>query len=161
MDSGLILVTTGDEAHHSIPVMGQVFRAIGRNLKVCIIEFVPGSWNGWLSSSSGKLNGMVEIHELCGHPDSDEKDLRKSWEEAKDLINSGKYQMVVLEGASSLMERGIVNSAEIIDCLMARPKSLHVILADISLDDPILSLVNQMTEMADLKQSDPSTRQAK
>jgi cob(I)alamin adenosyltransferase len=151
MDTGLILVTTGDEAHHSIPAMGQAFRAIGHKMKLCIIEFVPGVWSDWLHTLSGGFRELAEIHELPCHLDSDEKNPRKSWDKAKELIHSGRFQMVVIEGLSSLIDRGIVDPSEIADCLATRPKLLHVIISDVVLNGPILDVVDLVTEMKSLK----------
>lgn len=151
MDTGLILVTTGDEAHHSIPAMGQAFRAIGHKMKLCVIEFVPGVWSDWLHTLSDGFRDLAEIHELRCHLDPDERNPRKSWDKAKELIHSGKFQMVVMEGLSSLIDKGIVDPSEIADCLATRPKFLHVIIADVALNGPILDVVDLVTEMKSLK----------
>jgi cob(I)alamin adenosyltransferase len=151
MDTGLILVTTGDEAHHSIPAMGQAFRAIGHKMKLCIIEFVPGMWRDWLRTLSNGLQDLVEIHELRCHLDPNEETPRKSWDNAKELLHSGRFQMVVMEGLSSLIAKGAVDPAEIADCLATRPKFLHVIITDVALNGPILDVVDLVTEMKSIK----------
>lgn len=151
MDTGLILVTTGDEEHHSIPAMGQAFRAIGHKMRLCIIEFVPGVWRDWLHTLSNGFRDLVEIHELPDQPDPDERTPRKAWDKAKELIHSGRYQMVVMEGLSSLIDRGTVDPSEIADCLATRPRFVHVIIADVALNGPILDVVDLVTEMKSLK----------
>jgi cob(I)alamin adenosyltransferase len=151
MDTGLILVTTGDEAHHSIPAMGQAFRAIGHKMKLCIIEFVSGVWSDWLHKLPDGFRDLAEIHELRCHLDPNEENPRKSWDKAKELIHSGRFQMVVMEGLSSLIDRRIVDPGEIADCLATRPKCLHVIIADVALNGPILDVVDLVTDMKRLK----------
>jgi ATP:corrinoid adenosyltransferase len=148
MGTGLVLVVTGDEAYNSFPVMGQVFRALGRNLHVCIIEFAENPWNGWLRSVPEGFEDLLEVHDLNNYGGTNP---RKQWEKAKELINSSKFQLLVMEGTSSIIAKGIADSSEIADCLSGRPKSLNIIIADSNLNGPILDVVDQVTEITDLK----------
>lgn len=155
MGTGLILVTTGDEAMHSIPVMGQVFRAVGRNLKVCVIDFGPGAWSSWVRSSFPA--STIEIHQQGSYMRPLAKNPRESWEKAKELINSGGFDMVVIEGLSLILAKRIVESGEVADFLLARPKGLHVILTDTQLNGPVLGIVDMVTEIRNVKHPTDST----
>ncbi len=92
METGLILVFTGDEVYYSNPAIGQVLRAIGRNMNVCIIDFVAGDRNDWIGSCSEKVRDMVEVHHFNNGLGPEEKNPRRQWEKARELINSGKFR---------------------------------------------------------------------
>ena len=156
METGLILVFTGDEVHYSNPAIGQVLRAIGRNMNVCIIDFVAGDRNDWIGSCSEKVRDMVEVHRFNNGLDPEEKNPRKQWEKAIELINCGKFRIVILEGISSVIAEGILDPAEIVRCLAARPKSMHVIIADKNVHSDILDIADHITEVTDAKLPDNS-----
>ncbi len=146
MDTGLILVTTGDEGHYSIPAMGQAFRAIGHKMRLCIIEFVPVCGAiGFTRFSNGFRIWWTSTN--CRPTGPGRKKPQKAWDKANELIHSGRYQMVVMEGLSSLIDRGMVDPSEIADCLATRPRFVHVIIADVALNGPIIDVVDLVTEM--------------
>jgi cob(I)alamin adenosyltransferase len=157
METGLILVFTGDEVYYSNPAIGQVLRAIGRNMNVCIIDFVAGDRNDWIGSCSEKVRDMVEVHHFNNGLGPEEKNPRRQWEKARELINSGKFRIVIIEGISSMIAQGIVDPAEIVHCFAARPKSMHVIIADKNVNGDILNIADHITEVADAKLPDNSS----
>ncbi len=158
METGLILVFTGDEVHYSNPAIGLALRAIGRKMNVCIIDFVAGNRNDWIDSCSEKVRDMVEVHHFSSGLDPEEKNLRKQWEKARELINSGKFRIVLIEGISSVIAEGTLDPAEIVHCLLDRPKSMYVIIADKNVNGDILDIADHITEVTNAKLTDNPTK---
>ena len=65
MNNGLIYLYTGDGAGKSTAAMGYIFRALGHNWKICMIQFLKGS------SSTGEMKIAKMFPELLVFQEQD------------------------------------------------------------------------------------------
>jgi len=103
---GLILINTGAGKGKTTAAMGTALRAVGNGMKVLMLQFLKGSWHygeldavqafgaNFVMKQMGR--GFVKI----GGAETDPEDIRlveAAWEEAREAIYSGEWDMVVLD----------------------------------------------------------------
>lgn len=134
MKKGLLMVLSGDGENDAVPAFGQVFRALGQGIRVCVIEF---NGESWLSRSdfSERFQDLLTVHALGNdlggeseNPSPDPKTAQKAWKLAKETINSGRFQMVVLNEFMYLLAQKVIDGHEAVDFLSKRPADVHVII---------------------------------
>jgi cob(I)alamin adenosyltransferase len=134
MEKGLLMVLSGNAEDKAVSAFGQVFRALGQGIKVCVIEF---SGESWISRSdfSERFQDQLTVHALGNdmegeseNPSSYPENAQKAWKLAKETINSGRFQMVVLNEFIYLLAHKAVDGREVVDFLSKRPADVHVII---------------------------------
>jgi len=145
MKKGLLMVLSGNAEDKAVSAFGQVFRALGQGIKVCVIEF---SGESWISRSdfSERFQDLLTVHAL-GHDlggesedhSPDPETAQEAWKLAKEAINSGRFQMVVLNEFIYLLAHKVVDGHEAVDFLLKRPADVHVIITGV---DPPQLLVD-------------------
>ena len=158
MKKGLLVVITGKSKDITAPALGTVFRALGRGLRVCLIQFMkePGNYIDALVSQWS--NPMLETHTLGNRPDQGSgaggqgTDLaREAWQVAGRLVSSGRFQLVVLDELTNLMKNRGVTIEEVVSFLNDRPVDLHVIVTGHDVPEPLIAAADMVTEMAEVK----------
>jgi cob(I)alamin adenosyltransferase len=134
MDKGLLMVLSGNAEDKAVSAFGQVFRALGQGIKVCVIEFSSDSWIS-RSDLSERFQDLLTVHALGNNmegelenPTSDQENAQKAWKLAKETINSGRFQMVVLNEFVDLLIHKAIDGREAVDFLSKRPADVHVII---------------------------------
>jgi cob(I)alamin adenosyltransferase len=145
MKAGLLMVLSGNAEDKTVSAFGQVFRALGQGIKVCVIEF---SGQSWISRSdfSERFQDLLTVYALGNDlggksedPSPDPETAQKAWKLAKDAINSGRFQMVVLNEFIYLLAHKAIDGHEAVDFLSKRPADVHVIITG---EDPPQLLVD-------------------
>jgi cob(I)alamin adenosyltransferase len=134
MKKGLLMMLTGNADDKIVSAFGQVFRALGHGVKVCVIEFGGESW---LSRSHFReqFKDLLTVHTLendavanAANSRPDSTAAREMWQFAKESINSGAFEMVVLSEFMDLLANRTIDEHEAVDFLSNRPADLHVII---------------------------------
>lgn len=159
MKKGLLMVLTGNAEDKIVSAFGQVFRALGQGVKVCVIEF---SGDSWLSQShfSEQFEDLLTVHTLSicpapksERPEPDQNAAREAWQFTKDNTNSGMYQMVVLSDFTYLLAHSAIDKHEVVDFLSNRPEDLHVIITG---EDPPQLLIDAADLVTSINDATPT-----
>ena len=133
MKKGLIILFTGDGKGKTSAVLGQVFRAIGHGMKICMIQFVKGKWKTGEMKTAEKFSDLLEFHIMgkgftfnSANRDKHIKAGKDAWEFAKKRIFSDKYEIVVLDELTYLIKYKIIKEEELLLILRNKPKRLHI-----------------------------------
>jgi len=103
---GLILINTGPGKGKTTAAMGTALRAVGNGMRVLMLQFIKGSWHyGELDAaqafgSNFVLKQMGPRFVKVGGAETDPEDIRlveAAWEEAREAIYSGDWDMVILD----------------------------------------------------------------
>ncbi len=159
---GLILVNTGDGKGKTTAAMGLALRAAGRNLKVLILQFIKGSWISGEVKSLEKLKPLVEIEQLGmgfvkfkdGEMIDREKQLknaRESFEYARDKVNSGIYDLVVLDEINNLTSMRLLEVKDVVSLLKNKPEKLNIMLTGRNAPEEVIEIADTVTEMREIK----------
>jgi cob(I)alamin adenosyltransferase len=157
---GLILINTGPGKGKTTAAMGTALRAVGNGMKVLMIQFLKGSWHyGELDAvqSFGEnfvIKQMGRGFVKVGGAETDPEDIRlvhSAWVEACTAINSGQWDMVILDEINYAISYGMLDAAEVAEALRARPEMVHVILTGRNAHPLLVDLADTVTEMREVK----------
>lgn len=158
MKKGLLIVFTGNGKGKTTAALGLVFRALGHGLRVSMIQFIKGTWKYGELISSKRFEDLLDFHVLgrgftweSENIEEDIKAAQSAWGFAKETINSGKYQIVVLDELTYLIKYKMVSEDEIIEILTKRPRGTHVIVTGRDAPKSLIDAADLVTEMVSLK----------
>ena len=157
MNQGLIMINTGDGKGKTTAALGAAIRAAGSGIKVCIVQFLKGSWK------YGELESIKKIPEIeitqmgTGFTwekeslEEDRKLARKAWDACKQAVLSGTYGMVILDEINYVLQYGLLDENEVVDFLQKRPAGVHIILTGRTAPALIQDIADMVTEMREIK----------
>jgi cob(I)alamin adenosyltransferase len=94
--------------------------------------------------------GFVKI----GGAETDLEDVRlveEAWEEARQAILSGEWDMVVLDEINYAISYGMLEPAKVVETLTTRPEMVHVILTGRNAHPSLVEIADTVTEMREVK----------
>jgi cob(I)alamin adenosyltransferase len=157
---GLLLINTGPGKGKTTAAMGTALRAVGSGMRVLMLQFLKGSWHyGELDAvqafgSNFVLRQMGRGFVKVGGAETDPEDVRlvqAAWVEARDAINSGEWDMVILDEINYAISYGMLDPAMVAETLRDRPEMVHVILTGRNAHPILVELADTVTEMREVK----------
>jgi cob(I)alamin adenosyltransferase len=103
---GLILINTGPGKGKTTAALGTALRAVGCGMKVLVLQFIKGSWHYGELEAAEALGSNFVLKQMgrgfvkVGGAEADPEDIRlvqAAWEEARAAIDSGEWDLVVLD----------------------------------------------------------------
>lgn len=153
----LVLVNTGDGKGKSTAAFGTAIRALARGWRVAVIQFLKsGEWSvgeekigrqlgiDWWAMGDGFTWDSEDI-------DESEAIARAAWDHARAIIESGDYQLVVLDEVTYTVNWGWVPVEVIVETLQGRPSGVNVIITGRDAPAEIVELADTVTEMRKVK----------
>ena len=154
MKKGLLTVNTGNGKGKTTAALGMTFRALGHGMRVCVIQFIKGTWKYGELESAKRFGDLLEFHVkgngFTWKSENLEKDkaiAREAWELAKEKICSGAYGLVVLDELTYLITFGMVTEDEIVNALKNRPVKLHVVVTGRDASAKLIDAADIVTQM--------------
>ena len=158
---GLVIVYTGNGKGKTTAALGLAMRAVGYDHKVCMLQFIKGSWHYGEMDSSKKLEpnfeliaigkGFVGILDDNSPREEHEKYAAEALRICREKINSGKYNVVILDEVNYAINLGLINVEEIIKIIKEKPSSLDLVLTGRYAKEEIIELADLVTEMKEIK----------
>lgn len=158
---GLLVVYTGDGKGKTTAALGMCLRAVGYDWRICLIQFVKGSWKYGELKGLKRLEPNVELHVIgtgfVGIVDDDkpfeehQEAARKGVELAVEKISSGAYQLVILDELNVAMDLGLVSDEDVKRILAARTEKQHLAITGRSAADWVIEAADLVTEMKEVK----------
>jgi cob(I)alamin adenosyltransferase len=155
--AGLLLVYTGHGKGKTTAALGLVFRALGRGLKVAVVQFIKGRWKTGerlFAETLPELTFLVMGRGFTWDSDDLSRDraaARQAWTEAAALIAGGAHTVVVLDELTYVLNYGFVAIEDVVQALAARPAHVHVVITGRNAPQPLLTAADLVTEMCSLK----------
>jgi cob(I)alamin adenosyltransferase len=157
---GLIIVNTGPGKGKTTAAMGTALRAVGQGMKVLMLQFLKGSWHyGELDAVKAfgdnfvmKQMGRGFVKVGAAEPDpEDVKMVEEAWNESREAILSGKWDLVVLDEINYAISYGMLDPQKVVEALKQKPEMVHVILTGRNAHPTIVELADTVTEMRQVK----------
>jgi cob(I)alamin adenosyltransferase len=157
---GLLLINTGPGKGKTTAALGTALRAVGNGMRVLMLQFLKGSWHyGELDAvvpfgSNFVLKQMGRGFVKVGGAETDPEDIQlvqAAWEEARQAIFSGDWDMVVLDEINYAIGFGMLDPAAVADALRTRPEMVHIILTGRNAHPLLVELADTVTEMREVK----------
>lgn len=157
---GLILINTGPGKGKTTAALGTALRAVGNGMRVLMLQFLKGSWHyGELDAVKAfgdnfVLRQMGRGFVKVGGAETDPEDIRlvhAAWDEARQAILSGEWDMVILDEINYAISYGMLAPEVVAETLRQRPEMVHVILTGRNAHPLLVELADTVTEMREVK----------
>ncbi len=154
MDKGLVQVYTGDGKGKTTAAIGLAVRALGNDFKVRVIQFFKSELSGEVAPIQ-KLGADVSIHNHQERPswtmnEEQEQKLKADsidgWNIFKELIESGKYDLIILDEANHVLHRGYIAKEEVLD-ILDNAKHTEVVFTGRNAPEWLITRADLVTEM--------------
>tara|TARA_B100001750_G_C15144851_1_gene416576 strand:+ start:83 stop:628 length:546 start_codon:yes stop_codon:yes gene_type:complete len=160
-NDGLIIVYTGDGKGKTTAALGLSLRAIGYEHKVCMLQFIKGSWHYGEMDSSKKLGpnfeliavgkGFVGILDDNSPIEEHQKYAAEALKICREKIFSEKYDIVILDEVNYAINLGLLDVKDIIKLIKEKPVELDLVLTGNHAKEEIIELADLVTEMKEIK----------
>ena len=155
---GVVLVHTGEGKGKSSSAFGMVFRSAGWGKQVLVIQFIKGKWKTGEERAAEAFDN-IEWHAMgdgftwdTKNPDQDKKTTEEIWAFAQNKIESGKYDLVLLDEINYCMGYGWLSGSEVADFIKNnKPVGLHLILTGRNAPPEVIEVAHTVTEMTMIK----------
>ena len=160
-EDGLVIVYTGGGKGKTTAALGMALRAVGYGHKICMIQFIKGSWHYGEMDSSKKLapefelvaigKGFVGILDDTSPKEDHEKYAEEAIKICKDKILSETYDLIILDEINYAVNLGLINIKSVMDLIKLKPKKLDLVLTGNHAKEEVLKLADLVTEMKEIK----------
>lgn len=154
----VVLVHTGDGKGKSSSAFGVVLRAVARDWKVAVVQFLKsGEWQvgeericterlgvDWYAMGEGFTWDSKDLTE-------DQAVAAEAWARARSLIEAGEHRLVVLDEITYPMNWGWISTDEVVEVLRGRPEKVNVVLTGRDAPQALIDAADTVTEMRKVK----------
>ncbi len=157
-EKGLIIVITGNGKGKTTSAFGQALRAAGQGYKVCIIQFMKGRAYGEVLAVQKYLPTItlfqygLDSFVMRDNPAPVDIELaRQGFEKARDIIQNGGFDMVILDEINVVMDFNLVPEAEILDMVKNKPAQLDLVMTGRYAPQSIRDLADTVSQVEEIK----------
>jgi cob(I)alamin adenosyltransferase len=158
MTKGLLIVFTGNGKGKTTAALGMAMRAAGHGLRVCVIQFIKGSWHYGELDAVRRFDGLIDLHVMgkgftwkSENIDEDARLAREAWTFAQEAIASGRYHTVVLDEFTYLLHYRMLELAPCLAFLASRNPAQHVVITGRYAQPELIEAADLVTEMQAIK----------
>lgn len=160
-NDGLVIVYTGKGKGKTTAALGMALRAIGHNHKVCMIQFIKGSWHYGEMTSSKLLEpqfelvavgkGFVGILDDKNPREEHVKTALEAVHISREKIQSQKYDVIILDEINYAVNLGLIEVNDVLDLIKIKPTNLNLVLTGNYASNEIINVADLVTEMKEVK----------
>lgn len=159
LKQGQVQIYTGNGKGKTTAALGLALRAVGRGLKVCMIQFIKGGGQYGEHLAAEKLAPLLTIHQTgrdgwINKEKLDPEDIRialETLELAFTVLSSGEYDLVILDEINGAAWFGLIEVDDILRLIATRPDTVELVLTGRSADDRLIEVADLVTEMREIK----------
>jgi cob(I)alamin adenosyltransferase len=155
---GLVMVITGDGKGKTTSAFGQALRAIGQGYKVCIIQFMKGRKYGEVIAVEKYLPDITlyqfGLDSFVMRDNSAKVDVdiaREGFEKAKEVIQSGQYNMVILDEINVAVDFNLISEEDMLKLVKSKPPELDLILTGRYAAEKLKEIADLVSEVTEVK----------
>ncbi|AJM91364.1 MULTISPECIES: cob(I)yrinic acid a,c-diamide adenosyltransferase [Nitrosopumilus] len=161
MSNGLTIVYTGKGKGKTTAALGLALRATGYEKKICMIQFIKGSWHYGEMDSSKKLEpkfemvavgkGFVGIIDDKSPKEVHEKVAKDAIKISNEKIQSGKYDIVILDEINYAVNLNLISVDEVLEMIKSKPNDVDLVLTGNYAREEVIEIADLVTEMKEIK----------
>ena len=132
MSGGLTIVYTGKGKGKTTAALGLALRATGYDKKICMIQFIKGSWHYGEMDSTKKLEpgfemiavgkGFVGIIDDKSPKENHEKVAKEAIRISNERIQSGKYDIVILDEINYAVNLNLISADDVLKLIKIKTR---------------------------------------
>jgi cob(I)alamin adenosyltransferase len=154
---GYVQIYTGDGKGKTTASLGLVLRALGRELRVCFLQFMKSDPT-WGEIVTLKRLGVAVEQCGLGHwvhkGEASEEDLAAAaagFEKARALVDSGDYDLVVLDELMTAVYFELVPVDAVLTLIAGKPTAVELVMTGRRAPQALIEAADLVTEMRPLK----------
>lgn len=158
LEKSLVEVYTGNGKGKTSAALGLALRAIGRGLKVYLIQFIKGGFDyGELYAVKNLPNFTLKAFGrgrfITSEPPEEEdiKLANEALELAKKIVQTGEYDIVILDEVNVALHLKLIRLQDVVDIINKKPEKVEMILTGRDAPEPIIELADLVTEFKEIK----------
>lgn len=158
LEKGLIEVYTGNGKGKTSAALGLALRAIGRGLKVCMIQFIKGGFDygelhviGALPNFTLKAFGRGRFIMSKPPEKEDVKLAEEALKHAEETLKHGEYDVVILDEINVALHLKLIKLRDTLKMLKKKPETVEVVLTGRSAPKQIIEIADLVTEFKEIK----------
>jgi len=158
LEKGLVQVYTGAGKGKTSAAFGLALRAIGRGLKVYVVQFIKGGFDygelyviDKLPNLTLKAFGRGKFV-VAKPPEREDVELaEEALRLAKKVVSGGEYDVVVLDEVNVALSLKLISLDDVLRLVKTKPKHVELVLTGRSAPDEIIEAADLVTEMREVK----------
>lgn len=165
---GFVQVYTGDGKGKTSAAFGLALRAIGRGLKVYVIQFIKGGFDyGELYMIDRLPNLTLKAFgtgRFVTKKPPEEEDIKLAQEAltlAEKIIKKGEHDIIILDEINIAINLNLIEIEKVLELIKDKPKHTELILTGRSAPQSIIEKADLVTEMKEIKHPYTKGRQAR
>ncbi len=159
LEQGQIQVYTGDGKGKTTASLGLALRAVGRGLKVCMVQFIKGSVPYGEHFASERLAPLLTIHQTgrdnwIFRDKLDPRDIsiaRETLELSHHVLTCGEYDLIILDEINGAAWFGLITVEDILQMMAVKPPHVELVLTGRNADTRVIEAADLVTEMREIK----------
>jgi len=153
---GYVQVYTGDGKGKTTAALGLALRAAGAGLIVYIAQFVKGMLYSELNMLADLSHITLKQYGrdcfIYKSPESEDVQVAQDGlREAKEMMTSGEYQMIILDEANIATYYSLFNVDDLLDFIRAKPDGVELVITGRRADPRVIEAADLVTEMKEIK----------
>lgn len=161
MEKGIIVVLTGKGKGKTTSALGIALRAVGRGMRVLMVQFIKGEMESGEWISVKRLYPDLEFHPMgAGFVGimGDRKprgihirEAERALEFAFEKMKSGSYDVVILDEINVAVSTGLIDAEKVLNFMKEKPYNIHLILTGRDARPEVIEKADLVTEMVEVK----------
>jgi cob(I)alamin adenosyltransferase len=155
---GYTQVYTGNGKGKTTAAIGLCVRAAGAGLKVFIAQFIKLGDYSEIKALRERFSESITLEQfgvpgfIAGNPRPDHKRAAdRGISRVRSILNSGKYDLVILEEINVAVSLGLVSVEKILELINEKPEHVELVLTGRGADKKVIEAADLVTEMAEIK----------
>ena len=159
--NGLTIVYTGKGKGKTTAALGIALRATGYKKKICMIQFIKGSWHYGEMESSKRLEpefemvaigkGFVGIIDDKSPKEDHQEIAKEAIRISNEKIQSGKYNIVILDEINYAVNLNLISLDDVLDLIKSKPENVDLVLTGNYAKEEVIEAADLVTEMKEIK----------
>jgi cob(I)alamin adenosyltransferase len=158
LEKGLLIVHTGPGKGKSTAAFGLVLRALGRGLRVGVVQFIKGAWSTGERTAIERFGAQAEWRTMGEGFTWETQDRARdvaaasaAWAEAKRMMADPTIRLVVLDELNIALRYEYLSLTEVVAALVTRRPGLHVVVTGRNAKPELIEAADCVTEFALVK----------
>ncbi|MEI8355100.1 MAG: cob(I)yrinic acid a,c-diamide adenosyltransferase [Deltaproteobacteria bacterium] len=159
LEKGLVQVYTGNGKGKTTAALGLALRAVGRDLQVCMLQFLKGGGPYGEQMAARKLAPNFTIlqtgtSDWCRRDNAAGVDrllAREALSLAEKTLTEARYDLVILDEINNAVHYGLISVDDVLHLIAIKPDQVELVLTGRNADEKIITAADLVTEMREVK----------
>ncbi|CCD85306.1 Cob(I)yrinic acid a,c-diamide adenosyltransferase [Bradyrhizobium sp. ORS 285] len=158
VEKGLLIVHTGKGKGKSTAAWGLMLRALGRGLRIGVVQFGKGAWETGERKAIATFGDQVSWHTLGEGFTWETQDrardvaaAERAWAKAKELMADPSIRLLILDELNIALRYDHLPIGDVVATLAARRPDLHVVVTGRNAKPELIEAADLVTEMTLVK----------